>query len=208
LPGWAGQNIKLAFENAFSVSTTVDNDVNALAVGECRFGAGVGRNPVVFLALGTGVGGAVMYNGNLLRGAHGIDTELGQLHLFPSLTLESCCCGDALWEKFLEVGGSPDTDRKSLATLAEQSFAPAQSAINQVAYSLGFGLVSLANLFDPEVFIIGGGLASLGDLLLKPAQGVLQEHAMLRARKTPVILASLGSEASTIGAASLALGEN
>jgi glucokinase len=206
LPGWAGTNIKSGFENALGLPTTVDNDVNALAVGECRFGAGVGKNPVVFLALGTGVGGAVMYEGKLLRGAHGIDTELGQLHLMPDSTLESRCCGDALWERFLERRGAKNTDRKSLATLARADMqSPAAGAIDELGTDLGWGLVSLANLFDPEVFVIGGGLASLGDLLVEPAQRILQTNAMRRARETPVILAALGSEASIIGAASLAI---
>jgi glucokinase len=206
LPGWAGIDIKTGFEKALNLPTTVDNDVNALAIGECRFGAGVGKSPVVFLALGTGVGGAVMYEGKLLRGAHGIDTELGQLHLSPSVTLESKCCGDALWRNYLELGGKATTERYSLARLAlENPYSSAAIAITELGVDLGTGLVSLANLFDPEVFIIGGGLATLGDLLLIPAREVLQQFALLRARQTPVILAALESEASIIGAASLAL---
>jgi glucokinase len=207
LPGWVGQNIKSGFENAFELPTTVDNDVNALAIGECRFGAGIGKNPVVFLALGTGVGGAVVYEGKLLRGAHGIDTELGQLHLSPRVTLESKCCGDALWKNYLSLGGKETTDRKSLAHIAlKNPESAAALAIMELGVDLGCGLVSLANLFDPEVFVIGGGLAALGDLLTIPAREVLRQFAMLRARETPVILASLGSEASIIGAASLTLG--
>jgi glucokinase len=206
LPGWAGQDIKAGFEQALGIPTFVDNDVNALALGECRFGAGKDGTRVVFLALGTGVGGAVMYEGRLLRGAHGIDTELGQLHLTPGVTLESRCCGEALWERFLEQGGSPQTDRKSLAMLARESGqSPAGRAIHALGTDLGWGLVSLANLFDPEVFVLGGGLSSLGDLLVRPAQSVLKEHAMQRARDTPIVLASLGSEASIVGAASIGL---
>ena len=206
LPSWAGLNLKQAFENALQLPTKIDNDVNALATGECRFGAGRNRKSVVFLALGTGVGGAVIYQNQLLRGAHGIDTELGQLYLSPHVTLESRCCGDALWSRFLEQGGNPKTERKTLAVLAQNDpQSPAGQAIYILATDLGWGLVSCANLFDPEIFIIGGGLAALGDLIILPAQKILQENALERARNTPIALASLGAEASVIGAASLAI---
>ena len=100
LPGWAGTNVRAAFEAEFSVPCFVDNDVNALAVGESRFGAGQNLATVVYLALGTGVGGALLLNGRLHYGAHWTGAEFGHLLLamgnMPRRTLEEFVSGPLL----------------------------------------------------------------------------------------------------------------
>lgn len=108
LPGWTGIRIKEAFETAFSLPTSVDNDVNALAAGESRFGAGRGFPNLVYLALGTGVGGAVLVHGSLYHSRTGVSAELGHLLLYPDGLpctcggrgcLEQYVCGPTLWRR-------------------------------------------------------------------------------------------------------------
>lgn len=213
LPGWAGTPLRAAFAEALALPVAVDNDVNALAVGEGRFGAGKGYGNLVFLALGTGVGGAILVGGRLHHGAHGAGGEVGHLVLVPDGLpctcggrgcLEQYASGPALRRTFRALGGG-DED----ADLAEQARrdpdGPAARAIAGLGEWLGLGLASLVNVLDPDRVIVGGGLAALGDLLLDPARRVLEERALPALRRCPILPAALGSDASIIGAASLAL---
>jgi glucokinase len=206
----------MVFEDAFGLPVAVDNDVNALAAGESRFGAGQDSANVVFLALGTGVGGALIANGQLYHGARGAGGELGHLILHPDGpaygsdgergTLEYYTNGEALVRTYRELGGDVAREGPAIGAEARQDpDGPAARAVRSVGESLGLGIASLANIFDPDKFIIGGGMADLGDLLLDPARAVLADRALPLVRYTPVVCAALGSDASIVGAASLAL---
>ncbi len=216
LPGWAGTPLLMFFEDAFGLPVAVDNDVNALGAGESRFGAGQHCANVIFLALGTGVGGAIIANGQLYHGARGAGGELGHLILHPDGpaygsdgergTLEYYANGEALVRCYREAGGDAALDGPAIGAAArENPDGPAAQAVRRVGESLGLGIASLANLFDPDKFIIGGGMAELGDLLLDPARAVLAERALPLVRYTPVVCAGLGTDASIVGAASLAM---
>lgn len=215
LPGWAGTRLKDAFADAFAgLPVAADNDVNAFAAGEARWGAGQGLQNLVFLALGTGVGGALILNGRLHHGARGAGGELGHLILVPNG--EPCTCGGrgcleqyvsgpALHKRFAALGGSGDAGA-SLAELATRDpDGPAARAIAETGEWLGLGLISLANVFGPDCFIIGGGLAQLGERLLAPARRLLQTRALPGVRNAPIMLAALGPDASVAGAAALVL---
>jgi len=216
LPGWAGTRLKDAFADALGLPASADNDVNALAVGECRFGAGRGFDNLVYLALGTGVGGALVSNGRLHYSKTGVSGELGHLILVPDGLpctcggrgcLEQYVSGPALLRQYQAMGGEIiRSDSPPLAGMAEKDpGGPAARAIALVGDLLGVGLVSLANIFGPDRIIVGGGLARLGDRLLDPAQRVLAARALPAVRQTPVVTAALGPDASIVGAASLAL---
>jgi glucokinase len=216
LPGWAGTPLRAAFEDALSLPCAVDNDVNALASGETRFGAGRGLRNLVFLALGTGVGGALLVDGKLVHGARGAGGELGHLVLVPDGhpctcggrgCLEQYASGPALLRHFRALGGEANLPHGApLAALARQDpHGPAARAVTLTGDLLGLGLVSLANVFGPDRFIVGGGLAALGDLLLDPARQVLRQRALPGVRDAPVVAAALGPDASVIGAATLAM---
>ena len=216
LPDWAGTPLLMVIEDAFGLPVAVDNDVNALGAGEGRFGAGQGCLNVVFLALGTGVGGAIIANGDLYHGSRGAGGELGHLILRPDGpaygsdgergTLEYYANGAALLRYFQEAGGDPSLDGPAVGAEAKGNpEGPAAQAVRRVGEALGLGIASLANLFDPDKFIIGGGMADLGELLLEPARAVLAERALPVVRYTPVVCAGLGADASIVGAASLAL---
>ena len=215
-PAGPGQRLADEFSRALGVPAFADNDVNALAAGELRFGAGRGFSHVVFLALGTGVGGALVHNGKLVHGPHGQGTELGHLIIYPDApaydlgtrgSLEQFCCGGALRESFIEAGGDPNLDGPEIARLAHLSTPAALSAARQVGESLGLGLASLANVYGPEVFLLGGGVIDgLGDFVLEPARKVFASRALPQLARTPILVAGLGADAAVVGAASLARG--
>lgn len=212
LPGWAGTNVKAALESAFGLPCFVDNDVNALAVGEYRFGAGQNLAAVVYLALGTGVGGALLLNGHLHHGAHWAGAEMGHLLLamgevLPRRTLEEFVGGPGLVQTYREISGfSGDITGEAIAAEAKQHpQSQAALAVTRTGEYLGYGLASLANVLDPDLIVIGGGLAALGDSLLEPAREGLSLHALSGPAQCPVVVAALGPDASLIGAASLAM---
>ncbi|MCW3060028.1 MAG: hypothetical protein JWQ02_1849 [Capsulimonas sp.] len=219
LPGWAGTEIGPAFAEAFGVPVAVDNDVNALAAGEAKFGAGRGLSTVVFLALGTGVGGALLLEGRVHHGAHWTGGEFGHILLTMDAnarrdaggaqgTLEAYASGAGLVQTWREIAGDDEasiTGAEIGADAVQDPGGLGAAAIAQTGRYLGFGLVSLANALDPDAIVIGGGLAGLGDLLLDPARAVLRERALPGPAQTSVMLASLGEHASTIGAAALVI---
>lgn len=212
LPGWADTNVKAAFEAAFGLPCFVDNDVNALAVGEHRFGAGQDLATVVYLALGTGVGGALLLNGKLHHGAHWSGAEFGHLLLTmgeasPRRTLEEFISGSGLVRTYHEMSGfAGDITGETIAAEARQHpQSQAALAVTWTGEYLGYGLASLANILDPDLIVIGGGLAALGESLLGPAREGLSLHALPGPAQCPVVVAALGPDASLIGAASLAM---
>lgn len=203
LPGWAKTNVKAALEDALGVPCFVDNDGNALAMGEARFGAARGKAAVVFLALGTGIGGALLLNGRLHHGAHWTGGEFGHLILDADTgrNLESYASGPGLLRTYREMGGVAQTSRE----VAQNPDELATQAVTRTGEYLGWGLVSLANALDPDLMVIGGGLAALGDALLAPARRILSSNALPGPAQCPVVAAALGADASIIGAASLAM---
>ena len=210
LPGWTGTAVKASFERVFGLPCTVDNDVNALAVGESRFGAGCGLATVLYLALGTGVGGALLLGGRVHRGATGSGGEFGHLLLTtdetaPRRTLEDWASGPGLARTYGELTGRALSAEMIAAEAERDPAGPAAQAIARTGACLGFGLASLANALDPNLIVIGGGLAALGDALLEPARRTLGRFALPGPARCPVVLAALGSDASVIGAAALAM---
>ncbi len=212
LPGWAGTEVKAPFEEAFGLPTFVDNDVNALAVGESHFGTGLGLATVIFLALGTGVGGALLLNGRIHHGTHWSGGEFGHILLTTDgtaqrKTLEEYASGPGLVQTWRELSESEAsmTGEKIAAEASSDPVGLAAQAVIRTAECLGFGLASLANALDPDMIVIGGGLAALGDALLDPARLILRQYALPGPAQCPVVLASLGPEAALVGAASLAM---
>jgi len=212
LPGWAGTEVKAAFEQAFGLPCSVDNDVNALAVGETRFGARRGLGTVLYLALGTGVGGALLLGGRVHHGATWTGGEFGHLLLTtdeaaPRKTLEEWASGPGLAQTYREMSGAgPEVTGEAVGEEAVRDpDGPAARAVTRTGECLGFGLASLANALDPDLIVIGGGLAALGDALLYPARRVLRQYALPGPARCPVVPAALGADAAVIGAAALGM---
>lgn len=212
LPGWAGTDVKAAFERTFGLPCFVDNDVNALAIGETRFGAGRGLATVLYLALGTGVGGALLLNGRVHHGASWTGGEFGHLLLTtdgaaPRKTLEDWASGPGLLQTYREMtGAGPEVTGEAVAAeAATDPDGPAARAIARTGECLGFGLAGLANALDPDLIVIGGGLVALGDFLLDPARRILHRYALPGPARCPVVPAALGAEAAAVGAAALGI---
>jgi glucokinase len=216
LPGWTGMALRKRFEDAFGVPCAVDNDVNALAFAEHLMGAAKNAHNVVFVALGTGVGGALLIDGKVYHGARGAGGEFGHLVVDPSGsarfasdgmqgTFEAYCAGAGLVRTWVEGTGSPPkASEEIVADSIAQPGGPASSAIAATGRWLGFGLASLAACLDPDLIVVGGGLASIGEPLLAPAREILRSRLLPGTDPCPVVPAQMGSDSAVLGAALLA----
>lgn len=226
------ENIRLDEElgPATSLRVTVENDANAAAWGEFRFGAGKDVDHQVFVTLGTGVGGGVIMHGVLLRGAQGAGGELGHITIDPTGPrcgcgnhgcLEALASGTAIQRRAREVAsdrprsalGRLAIDRQVLGEdvtrLAGEGDEAALQVLNETGVWLGIGLAGFVNIFNPEVIAVGGGASRAGEFILRPAR----KEVWLRARSPSRDLvdikeATLGPESGVLGAAALARGED
>jgi glucokinase len=208
----------------------VDNDANVALVAEHRHGAARGARHAAMLALGTGIGGGLLLDGRLYRGARGFGGELG--HMVLDVDGEDCqgacpgrghlelyASGSAIGRRGLEAArAAPESELgRRLADgreitgplvteLAHQGDEAARAALARVGRGLGAGLVSIVNAFDPEVVVIGGGAVAAGELLLEPAREVVAKQALPPVReRVRIVPAHFGDEAGMLGAALLAL---
>jgi glucokinase len=209
----------------FRLPAAIENDANAAALAEHRFGAGRGVNHMVMLTLGTGVGGGLILDGELYRGAVGAAGELGHITLeldgppcqgtcpgFGHLeALASGTATDHLAKKIAAERPDGDlgraaaegrtVDARLAVDLAAEGPGDARDLLDRVGFVLGTGIASLVNVFNPELVVVGGGFARAGDLLLEPARKVVAERALLPARElVRIVPALLGPEAGLIGA--------
>jgi len=209
--------------------TVVDNDARAAAWAEARFGAGAGSDDLVLVAVGTGIGGGLVLAGSIYRGSSGLGAEVGHMVVDPDGA--ACACGSRGCLEAMASGSALGRDGRAaaeadpggrLATLAggaervtgetvfraaQQGDPTARSLFEQTGFWLGVGLASLVTIFDPDVVVIGGGLATTGELLLAPARASLERYVFGRAHRDlpPVAPARLGSDAGLVGAATLAM---
>jgi glucokinase len=190
---------------ALGVPVVLDNDANAAVLGEAVAGAARGLRNVVMLALGTGVGGGLFLDGRVYRGASGGAGELG--HIIVQKGGLPCRCGS---RGCLEMYASgPALARyanaqtgEAVAELARRGDPEALEAVRQLAEWLGVGLTSIANTFDPDMIVVGGGVSGLGELLLHPAREYMRKAAMPPGRdRIRVVSATLGNKAGLVGAA-------
>jgi glucokinase len=208
----------------------VDNDANLALLAESRAGAARGARHAVLLTLGTGIGGGLLLDGRLYRGARGGGAELG--HMPVDIDGPECPCGNrgclealasgaamgregaaaAVREPGSGLGRALDAGREItgalVAELAHDGDPAAREVLALTGRRLGAGLVALVNAFQPEIVVIGGGAVAAGDLLLEPARAVVAESALPPSRAgVAIVPAALGPEAGMIGAGILALEE-
>jgi glucokinase len=209
----------------------VDNDANCAALAEHRFGAARGTRNAIMLTIGTGIGGGIVIDGHLYRGSTGAGAELGHVVIdadgppcqgnCPNRgCVEVMASGTALAREGAAVAGrEPESALGALAAAGEPidglavtraalaGDAAARGAVALVGGRLGVALASLANVFEPDVIVIGGGVSAAGELLLEPARAELRSRALPPQNQTAVALAELGPDAGMIGAAAMALTE-
>jgi glucokinase len=221
-----GVPLKDEIEDRTGLQVTVENDANAAAWGEFRFGAGSEVDHLVFLTLGTGVGGGVISHGVLLRGAQGAGGELG--HVTIQATGPRCNCGNhgclealasgtAIGRRAREVASEKSNsalgrlaiERKVLGEdvteLARKGDEAALTVLEEAGTWLGIGVASFVNIFNPQVVAVGGGVAKAGGLILNCARREVRLRARSPARDlVEVKEATLGLESGILGAAALA----
>ena len=209
--------------------TVVDNDANAAAWAEARFGAGAGSDDLVLVSVGTGIGGGLVLDGAVYRGAGGLAGEVGHMVVDPEGDrcacggrgcLEAMASGSALGRagreaaardpggRLAAVAGGPERVTGEAVFQAATEGDPAAIGLFQrTGFWLGVGIASLITIFDPDVVVVGGGLAATGDLLLAPARASMERYVFGRAHRElpPVAPARLGGDAGMVGAATLAL---
>ncbi|MBA2693198.1 MAG: ROK family protein [Rubrobacter sp.] len=228
LPNIEGIPLKDELEARIEAPLTVENDASAAAWGEFRFGAGSGVDHLVFITLGTGVGGGVISHGVLLRGAHGAAGELG--HTTIHATGPRCACGNRGCLEALASGsaiarranemaaertdsalGKLAVKRKILgedvSRLAREGDDAAISVLEEAGTWLGVGVASFVNVFNPEVVAVGGGASEAGELILSATRREVHLRARSPSRDLVRIQsATLGPESGVLGAAALARG--
>lgn len=207
----------------------VDNDANVAALAEHLFGAGRGADNVVMLTIGTGIGGGLILGGQIYRGATGAGAELGHMAIeMDGLSCQGNCpnrgcvetyaSGTALGREAREAAArEPESalgrlaaegetvDGRAATVAAHAGDAAALGVFETVGSRLGVALANFANIFEPTVIVIGGGVAAgAGDLLLDPAREELRRRALPPMNGTPVVAAQLGEDAGMIGAAAMA----
>jgi glucokinase len=206
----AGIDFRDRMATQFELPVGVDNDANAAAMAEWRWGAGRGANDLVMLTLGTGIGGGLILSGRPYRGTIGTGAEFGHIvveHDGPPCKcgghghLEAVASGRAADRAARELYGS-SADSHELVRRARAGEGPALEALAELGRRLGSGIGSLVNAFDPELVIIGGGFAEAGELVLGPAREQAHAEALPAMRdRLQIIRAELGAEAGVLGAA-------
>jgi glucokinase len=228
---WSQVPVRQLLEAATGLPVVVENDGNVAAWGEFRFGSGVGHGGLTLVTVGTGIGGGIVVDGSLFRGAHGAAGEIGHINAVPDGRpcgcgrhgcLEQYASGNALVrearmlaaERRSEAGtllalgdGTPEGVQGVHVTAAAKAGDPvAMEAFAVVGTWLGRGLADLAAVLDPELFVIGGGVSDAGDLLLASARQTLADKLIgQQNRPAPAVkVAQLTNNAGLVGAADLA----
>ena len=228
---WRDVPLRDAVQEACGLPVVVENDANAAAWGEYRFGAGAGVEDLLCITVGTGIGGGIVAGGELYRGGFGIGAEVGHLRVIPEG--RRCSCGNkGCWEQYASgramvtearqvvesgsllgarlaelAGGDPAALTGPMVTAAAtEGDELSCDLLDEVGQWLGEGLASLVAVLDPGLVVMGGGVSEAGELLAAPARRALTRHLTGR-RFRPVVelrLASLGNSAGMVGAADLA----
>ncbi len=223
--------LRKVISHRVGLPVVVENDANAAAWAEHRFGAGRGVPDVVMVTVGTGLGGGIVLEGRLLRGAFGGAAELGHVRMVPGGL--PCGCGNlGCWEQYssgralvreaqafahsqprqaarlLELAGGrvESIDGRMVTRAAREADPAARTLLASLGRWLGEGIADLANVLDPAVVVVGGGVCEAGDLLLDPAREVFDAVLPASAYRPHlrIVAAELGNDAGMVGAADLA----
>jgi glucokinase len=221
---WSDVPIKSELEKRVGLPVFVDNDANVMALGEAKFGAGIGYNNIICLTIGTGIGGGIILNGELFRGSNFAGSELGHTTIKYN-GLKCRCGGKGCLEKYASASAMIDQfyneslrqrktvekeeiNVKYIFQQMKSGNSLATDVVNRSTYYLGRGLANFLNIFNPNIIIIGGGVAEAGKTYLKKIEDVAFTYAMDCAKENVKIVgAKLGNKAGYMGAISFALGQ-
>lgn len=233
LPGWDALPLKTKLESEFQVPVTIENDANASALAEYRFGGGRGYKAVLYMTMSTGIGGGIVIDGHIYHGANDSAGEVGHQILLPDGPpcgcgkrgcLEALCSGPAIARRaqaaiqaqiteaktsattLLHLAGGRIEDVKSehVLTAARTRDALALQLINETAYYMGWGIANLVNILNPDIVLLGTIAIAAGDLLLDPIRKTVSELAMPRpAEAVKIAPAQLGEALGDLAAIAL-----
>jgi glucokinase len=227
LPGWRNVPFVELLSARIGRKVHLANDGNCGALGEIRFGSARGVRDLVYFALGTGVGSGIVSGGHLVDGARGLGAEVG--HMGISLDGPRCSCGSvgclesyvAGWaiqreaeavattsegDRMRELAGSGGVHAGIVARAADAGDPAAKAILDRAGRALGAAMGALVNIFNPSMIVVGGGVAAIGEHLLRPARLAMVEHSFVDMRADVTIAYSaLGSDTGIYGAAALAL---
>jgi len=228
---WRDEPMRRDLEARTGLPVVVENDANAAAWGEFTHGAGQDADDMVLITVGTGLGGGVVIEGNLLRGHSGFAAELGHLRVVPDGI--RCGCGNrGCWEQYASgralvrearelaatdspvaarllqlSGGKPkNIEGPHVTQAAEEGDPAAKELLSDLGTWLGEGIASIVAVLDPGVIVVGGGVSEAGDLLLGPTRTAFRRQLTARGYRpeAEIVPAKLGNDAGMIGAAALA----
>ena len=226
---WDNVPIRDILEEEFGITTYLENDANAAAAGEYRFGAGKGARNLIYITVSTGIGSGIIIDGKVYRGAHGIAGELGHTIIDPNGPI--CGCGQrgcleafasgtglarrAILELQLGVESiirelvEGDLQKVTARTLEDAALKGDEFALNMWESTgdyLGIGMTNVINFLDPEMIIIGGGVSKAGELLFEPMRRSIKKRAIeSAASKVKIVPAALGKDVGTLGAVSVVI---
>lgn len=220
IQGWECLPLADRVEELTGIPTQLGNDANLMGLGETLYGAGKGASHVVFLTVGTGIGGAVVIDGKLFNGFANRGTELGHVPLIANG--EPCACGavgclehyastSALVRRFSERAaqagiswGEQEVNGELIIRLYKEGNELATASLQEHCDFLGHGIAGFINIFSPQKIVIGGGLSEAGDFYIQMVRERAFRYAIPDcAVNTEIIAASLGNKAGSLGAASL-----
>jgi glucokinase len=203
LPGWSEVPLAAMLSEPLGCPVYVENDANVAAVGEFHRGAGRGSQTMVYITWSTGVGGGLILDGQLFSGAHGTAGEIGHMVLDPNGPLDSCGQHGCL-EAFCGGGSLSRQTGESTAELFQAAAAgdhEAAEIVGRAASYMGHALVSLTNLVDPEVIVIGGGISRSWKQVAPVFMSVLRGSPFIKPARRPRVRRSrLGDRAGQVGA--------
>jgi len=231
IAGWNGINLMTEISREVDLPIVIENDANAAAWGEAIYGAGRGESELMMVTVGTGIGGGIISNGGLYRGAFGVAAEFGHMRVVPGGHLCGCgkfgcfeqyASGSALHRHLMEAIAKDPTRAHSLLargdgtlegikgnhiTAAARAGDPiAVEAFNTTGDWLGAGIASLSVILDPALVVIGGGVIDAGELLMAPTRLAIEKYMPFSGKHpTPrIVVAELGNDAGLVGVADLA----
>lgn len=214
LPSWRGGNIVADLSQELGVAAVLENDADAAALAETRWGAGKSKSRLIYVTIGTGIGGGIILDGKLYRGVDGAHPEIG--HQVIDAAGPLCSCGlHGCWEALAagpamakwmaeqsEHKAGDGITAKQICELAFAGDALALRVIERGSFYLGLGLANLVNLFAPDAIILSGSVMKSAELFLSGVRKVMQQGCrFVPLEKAELKMASLGDDANLIGAA-------
>lgn len=233
LPGWDALPLKTQLESEFQIPVTIENDANASALAEYRFGGGRGYNAVLYMTMSTGIGGGIVLDGQVYHGANDSAGEVGHQILVPGGPscgcgkrgcLEALCSGPAIARRAqaavrkqltdenvsttallnLANGRIEDIKSENVLEAARRNDALALQLVEETAYYMGWGIANLVNILNPDIVLLGTIAIAAGDLLLDPIRRMVSEFAMTRpAEAVKIAPAQLGDALGDLAAVAL-----